>query len=609
MKYKSYIVFCISLLFLIIPINALSCNPSSISRNYVKGNAIQQEIVTCNNENNFSVNIFKSGEFFDTVLVSLSIEPLSNLTFTINFNQLNSGYYNGFMYSGDGYILPIKINISEPILDTGGIIIFPTAKVVNVQQGSEKQQNIQVIVPSSFPRIITIQSVTQNPDLDILSFGDLDLGQIHPGQTLNIPIKISAINVQTGTYSTQINILATDSNGQIQLPPVNMQIVVSVGVTPSNGTFTKPSCSLSSIVFNMNNTYTFTCTNAVENIEIAPEYNEYIEGIKADYSAGIYTYTFKAVKQGNSRFIAKFLYKNSPIFSSFENDFKVTPSGSSSVGGIYLKPEFYQKGVKKEINELMTESTVIIVVDNLTDNLVSPFKLLVDGIEYNSTTIDLKSDKYYNLRIIANGYNDLIINNLSAKQSQLSIFLNPDKNEYSQGDILNITSNIENVSILINNFIVSNPYIINQNGNLTIEVKKEGYRSANRTIYVKPNIYLSSCTPLKADWEKGNTVLCSLSEKSKWEVFFESQSIASGENERVEFKINDYGNYYINANGKQIDSANIIKINHWYNPFSWDFNYIKSNWIFFGILAIVIAGIGFVIFRNGYKEANITPYS
>lgn len=604
------LILFIFLLLSINLVNALSCSTNQIVRNIQSGTTLNPETITCSNSNNFSINIFKSGSFFTTNPSSITIPLNSSQEIIINFDLLGIGYYSGYLYSSDGLNIPIYVNITEKVIDTGGIIVFPTAKVVNVQQGAEKQQNIQVIVPSTFPRIITIQSVTQNPDLDILSFGDLDLGQIHPGQTLNLPLKISAKNVQTGTYSTQISILATDSKGQIQLPSVSMQIVVSVGINPiTNGTFTKPSCSLSATTFNTNGTYTLTCTNTVENIEIAPEYNEYLEGIKADYSAGIYTYTFKAVKQGNSRFVTKFLYKNSPIFSSFESEFKVTPSGTSSVGGIFLKPEFYQKGIKKELNDLMSENTVILAVDNMTDNLVSPFKLFVDGIEYNSTSIDLKSDKNYNIRITSSGYNDLIIGNLSIVQSQLSINIIPDKSEYSIGDVLNITSNVENVSVLVNNYITSNLYTINSDGNLTIEIKKENYRSANKTIYVRSNIFLSSCSPLKTDMEKGDTAICTLSENAKWSVLFNNKNIASGESNKLEFKINDYGNYLILANERRIDSVNIVKVSKWYNPLSWNFDYLKTNWIGFGIFFFIIAGLGFIMFRNGKKTENITPYS
>jgi hypothetical protein len=604
------LVLFILLLLSINLVSALSCNTNQIVRNIQSGTTLISETITCSNSNNFSINVFKSGSFFTTNPSSISIPSNLSQEITINFDSLGVGFYSGYLYSSDGLTIPINVNITETIIDTGGIIVFPTAKVVNIQQGNEKQQTIQVIVPSNYPRIITIQSVTQNPDLDILSFGDLDLGQIHPGQTLNLPLTISAKNVQTGTYSTQINILATDSKGQIQLPSVNLQVVVSVGINPiTNGTFTKPSCSLSNTVFSMNGTYTLTCTNAVENIEISPEYNEYIEGIKADYSAGIYTYTFKSVKQGNSRFKAKFLYKNSPIFSSFESDFKVTPSGSSGVGGVYLRTEYYQKGIKKEIDNLMSEDTVILVIDNLTGNLVSPFNMYVNGMNHSQSFIYLDSNSVYNLRITSDGYNDLIINNLSVKQSQLSITLNPDKGEYSSGDILNISSNVENVSILVNNYVVSNPYTISSNGNLTIEIKKENFRSANRTIFVRQGIYITSCSPLKAEWEKGNNVICSLSEKTKWEVLFGNQVIASGENDKLEFKINDYGQFYINSNGKQIDSVNIVKVSHWYNPFSWNFDYIKSNWMGFGLLLIIIVGGGFLFLRNGHSESSITPYS
>jgi hypothetical protein len=290
----------------------------------------------------------------------------------------------------------------------------------------------------------------------------------------------------------------------------------------------------------------------------------------------------------------------------FSQDIKISPSGYSNPGGVNLKLELFQNGIKKNINELMSLMTVLMVVDNMTGNLVNPFELYIDGIKQNSSIIDLKSDKLYNLRITANGYNDLVVNNLSVTQSKLQLNINPDKNEYSVGEIINITSQVENISITANNIQITNPYTINSVGNITIIISKSGYESTNRTILVKQGLYIGICTPIKTEWDKGDSVICPISENTEWTVNFNGVQIATGNGNKIEFKINDYGNVEIYANGKIIDSAVISKNPKWYTPWLWNKDYIKSHWIVVLILIVVIFGISYVFIKNKKSKETLS---
>lgn len=591
------LVFC-----LISTISALDCSQASIIRSIEKGETPTSQSITCTNNNNYNVSIFKSGDFFDIDPSTITIQNNSQLTFDLNFNQLDiEGDYSGFLYSSDGTTISVSVEVLETSAEAG-IIVFPTAKVINIQQGQTKNQNIQLIVPSNYPESVTVNSVSFNPDADVIRFGDLDMGVLSPGQTLNIPLIVDATNVQTGTYSTQIDILATNSSGQIQLPSVNLQIVVSVGVNPiTNSTFsTPPSCSLSSLEYNLNSTYTLTCTNTIDNIQINVGYNEYLEGTKVEYGGGTYKYYFRAKKLGSSTFIATFSYMGSSIFEAFKKEFKVTPSGSSVIGDVNLKLQFFQSGVEKTLSNLHSGETIIVPLDNKTNNIVQPFKVILDGEEQNSSKITLESNKEYNLRITSNGYNDLAIENLSVTQMPISITLNPEKSFYTVGETVNITTNIENSSILVNNYVVSSLYTFTTSGNNTIRAEKEGYETGEIVVIVEPKTILqtSSCTLETEKWKKGKEVVCGLSEEADWTVYLDGVQISNGSGKEVSFKIEDNGLLEIKSDGTGIWSQTIEGSGIW--------KWIKEHWLISG--GIVLGMFIIIYLWKINKDENIgTP--
>ena len=547
----------------------LSVNPTSLTLG--KGNS--SSLMVSYSINNIGglvgakgVTLTGSPLFLSYSGSSINYAENTTTTGTININvniplSSASGTFENYI-TIDGVILTIPMTIQETIQPSVGVIVFPTARVVNIQQGVEKNINLQIIVPQNYPRTITIQSINLNPDLDVVIFGDLDLGQISPGQTLNIPIKVKGENAQVGTYNTQITILATDSQGQVNLPASNIQVIVSSGISPSNGTLTRPSCSLSATDFSINGTYTFTCSNTVSNIDVSPQYNEYLEGINAELSSnGIYTYTFKPIKIGTSKFISTFSYKNSPMFVPYSQDIKITPSGNSPVGGITTRIEFFQNSIKKMVSDLLPTNTIIQVLDNSTGNLLTNYKLYINGVESNNT-LTLESDKTYELRVSVQSYLDSVLN-FSVVQTPITLILNPLKEFYISGDVLNITSNVEGVSYLLDNQVISNPYTLNLQGNFLLEGIKQGYVTVNKTIIVKSSVSLdwTSCSLEWKDWKKGKEITCSLIPTGtyNWEVYINNTLINSGNSSIVDFKINKYGLLEIRSEGLSLAQVTIEK--------------------------------------------------
>jgi len=302
-------------IFLMSGILAISCNPSTITKTYSLGESAQASI-HCFNDGE-AVPISYSGDSFDigeeTNFGQGTETTPSEKTIIINFlSTATLGFHAENIYFGTDYSVSVVFYVEgESQTPQGDILVFPTSKIVTVKQGSEKTQNIQITVPETYPNTVTVQSVDMNPSVDPIYFDDLNLGQLAPGNSLNIPIVFDGIEAQTGVYQTTLNVFATDSNGQVNIPSINLQLQITAGVSPDIGDIfsSKTSCSLSGTTFNLNNTATFTCSGVVQNIEVNPQYNEYLEGMSVDLSSGIYTYTFKPIKYGVTKFLTTFSYK------------------------------------------------------------------------------------------------------------------------------------------------------------------------------------------------------------------------------------------------------------------------------------------------------------
>ena len=107
-----------------------------------------------------------------------------------------------------------------------------------------KTQNIIITVPSNYPSSITIQAVNFNPGTETILFGDLNLGLVQPGQSVQIPVVFSGKNAQTGVYQTDLNILAINSSGQVNLPKISLSLQITAGITPATNEtfFQRPTC-------------------------------------------------------------------------------------------------------------------------------------------------------------------------------------------------------------------------------------------------------------------------------------------------------------------------------------------------------------------------------
>jgi len=501
--------------------------------------------------------------------LNLGISPYkSSVTLTIpEDGYQDGGSFNGvltYVSSLGTETIPISVVIGpeEEEVIQGDLIVFPTSKVVTVKQGSEKIQNILISVPSNYPRTVTIQSVDFNPGTEAILFGDLNLGQVAPGNSIQIPIVFSGIDAQTGTYQTQLSVFATDSEGQVALPTVSLTLQVTAGVTPITGdTFsTSPTCSLSATTMNLNNTYSFTCSGVVSNLQITiPSSNFYI-GKNVEISSGIYRYDFIPVDYGETQFIAEFRYNGASIFQPFSQDIRISSAGSL-VPGTSLKFVFTPKLDDATGDE---EKFLIQLADNKTGSLVSGPIVLVNAVAVNKTgdysfEFAFESNTDYEVRGKAPGYEDLV-ETINVKSQKIEIRINPGVGDSST--MFNITTSVDNatLTILDQNYI-GNYYGVLPGGAVEIKAVKEGYKIEiiNFTVDDRPRIIAFG-----SEFKKNVAQNFTLNKIGDWIIYHknslgatERTEYAKGSGDLIEFTPEKSGAYVIEVSGIHVGTYEI----------------------------------------------------
>lgn len=614
------IAFAVSLLLLIPLISAgvnvtypttslISINPSNPSQTVEFTNQNLSETV--------SVSLSLSSELQNELQLSSSTLSIDYRNSVVVFTKSNApnGSFSGtlnYQCGNQSNSIPISLFIPNPTQNTtpsdpSDIIIFPTAKTVTVQQGSEKTQNIMLTVPQSYPRTITIQSVDFNPGTETIKFGDLNLGQVAPGQSIQIPIIFSGKDAQTGTYSTGLNIFALDPiNGRINLPQVNLILQVSVGVSPvTNDTFsTPPTCSLSATTLNPNQTYSFTCSNQNSNIEINPEASEYFEGKSVDISSGIFRYTFIPLKYGETNFKASFTYKGAPVFSPFNQAVRITTAGST-IPGTNLKFHF-----TPSLDDMQgSEQVLVQVIDNKTRSLVLEPRLWINSVEINSTSDTFSylfnTDTNYELRAKASGYDDYT-ETITISPKSVTINANPSSGD--SGTLFNITTTPGNVTLKLNGNEVANPLNTKLNSGLNaFEASGKGFKTAYLNITILDYIRILSGGENFAK------------EQNKLQTFYLSQNVSSftvyyqkdvkdttretyltnyTHGNVIQFTPTKKGVYSIEADGKPLGTFQI-------NGFDWSGKFLfLPVWAWIIIVVIIVIIIILVIsFRSGKGDS------
>lgn len=580
--------------------------------NYIALNLNQSQpaskLIHCTNTLNSSVTLTKSGNYFN--IDSSSLNPNQGKDFLITFDtSAPENLYTGqITFSDSSNIINLFFNIKaiQTVQTSSCIIdIFPTSfSNIKIQQGDNKVRNIQISIPECMKNSVNIRGANLQTDEKPITLGELSLGTIQPGKSIIIPIVLDASSVSTGQYSDTLQLLIYDSNGtRINVPNVNINVMVTSGISPiSNFSFSQlPSCTLDSISLNLNGTYKLTCSINNPNFLIKPDFDKtFIKGNSVNSNSNQYIYEFNPIKVGKTTFCAEFLYQQSVIGLPFCQEIKINPTSASGSANTNLDLEFFQNSIKKDKNSLGLGKTRFLVVDSTSRNIITSYEIYLNGEKYNSSEIDLEYNKLYDLRVSSDAYNTLVTN-LSANIVQIVFSLIPEKTLYKVGEPITFNSSIENVTYLVDNVKVSNPFYPNSASSHTITAVKEGYISSNKTIDVEAITSINTCEPSQINWKKGSNVVCSLSKVSNWSVSLNSNTrkvLATGNSNELSFKIEDYGNIEIKSNDDLILSTEIKNKGF--------FELIKEHWIISSIIVLVILFF-IIIYLKSKNPSNVTP--
>jgi hypothetical protein len=335
----------------------------------------------------------------------------------------------------------------------------------------------------------------------------------------------------------------------------------------------------------INSSYTFSCSNVVSSIDVSPLYNEYIEGINSDLTPnGIYTYTFKLIKTGNTNFSASFIKGNSPVFTPFSKSIRII-SGGSVVAGTQLDISFFQEDTKKALSELVPNIlTSLLIKDVLTSSVVPSYTIYLNGkVINNSFTLD--ANKIYELIVDSPSYTSKTLN-FSLTPKYIDISLSPSSG-FIEGNSIFINSTPSNVSIFLDGNKILGNSITPSSGNHTLEFITEGY--LNNKINFTVNSY-ARISSISSEWKKGDLQNIILSKVASWEILYakdntaQSNSVSSGTGTNISYTPEKAGIYSIKLDGNQIDQRTVKGFNWsakwWFMAWYW--------WIIGGTVLFIV---------------------
>lgn len=597
---------------------AVTCSTNNIEKVINEGEIPgSSDSFSCTNNGNSSVTVYKSGSFFSVSETTPFIigQGSTRGSLSINFNEDSVGNYNGMIYFSDGSE-PININlqINEQEEEEDECKLNPTLTYF--------QQTYQQGVTADLPKI------TFNPkncdgtfsiDSAYISGGiTTSEGQkpifIKSSSSSEIVLGVNTVGLSSAPYQSTLTISAF---GHTFTDISTINIIVTGGTNPS-GDFNPnnlPTCSLTSNILNLNGTYSLVCTGITPGVSIHPKIDsDFIKGLGPgdDMTSTNFVWEFTPIKLGNTNITAEFKYLDLPVGSPFSQETKIQ-SSSGQTPGTNLMLLF-----SKEISELLPGEEVIIqLADNKSNSLVESPEIYINSVKLSPLNISDKSFPYsfelgknYEIRGKSVGYNDLLkVVNLTSQEIQITI--TPEKEEYKVGDTINITTNVDNSTLLLDNTIIESPYTITSSGVHTIEAKKQDYISSSLNITVKSLVSCQTGCDSFNDAKKGKEVLLDLTEDVVWAVEFEkaykqdgnvyyeaSVNVINGTGKRINFNVEDYGRYVIRENGNVILSKNVEQ-KLFIEPV---IEFVKEYWVWCIAGLVVFGLLAYLIFFKGKNE-------
>jgi len=564
------------------------CSIYAVQKEWKQGVTVEPISFTCTNQDpNKTVTLTSVGGAFSlNPTTPFTLQPVTPNTFVINFDSnAPVGEKSGSLIFDDGSSpILITLKVLEGLPQGCIIDIFPTSlSNIRVEQGQKKTRGVQFSVPSCYDSQANLNGAILQTDERPINLGELGLGQIQPGNSIIIPIEINAEGVNTGLYTDTLQFLVYDINGdKINVPSVSISVSVTQGISPiDESTFsTPPSCVLSATTLHLNNSYSFSCSGVVNNLDLEIKDSEYFIGKIVQVSSGIYSFEFMPTKYGEFIFEVSFKYKGAPMFPTFKQNLIVSSVGVTNPGTV-LSLLF-----TPSLDKLTGNSPAIIqVIDNSSGNLITNAILMVDAVELNKSSgnfeFTFETNKDYSFRAKANGYNDLI-QTISISTNNIEITINP-----TSGDVntyFNITSPIEGSTLKINNLTYSNPYYGTLPAGINeIELSKDGYYTSYLNVTVSD--YIRALKLGDVEFKKGVQQNFTLNKNASWVVYHQNKieselkEYASGFGDTISFTPKKAGIYNIYSDGSPVQ-------NSFYEIIGFSFN---GKWLFMPVWLWMIA--------------------
>ena len=580
-----------------------TCSLSTVSSSQIQGQSATSQSMSCTNSNNQTiVNILKNGNFYD--LSPIAIQPNTTTSILITFlsSAPNGNNLGSISFSDGSSSIPVLLTVNSTA-QTGcqinpSIVSYSQA----IQQGTKTNLPSITFNPTECTGSLSLSASSVSIQGGIItSEGQkpISIASVTP-TSVNLNIDTTGLATQQ-TYVSNLNINAF--NKQFYIP---FNIVVTSGTSPiGNATAENtPTCSLSSNILNLNTSYNLVCTNIQPDVTIIPEADtDFIVGTGLETSASQYIWKFKPVKFGTSEIRAKFFYRNAPIGIPFKQEVKISSSGQS-IPGTVLSVLF-----TPSLSEAKAGEDVIIqLIDNKSGSLITGDpEIYIDARKINISNgaynFKLLSDKTYNFRGRASGYDDLIMD-IKLQSKPLNVTITPENPDSATP--VSITSTEPNVTIYIDGSKVNTPFSSAlAEGSHEIMVIKEGFFDYTANITVNRSLSATLTTTFK----KGTPQIIYLNKNSSWMVTYQKDVadsgslVSNGTGEVVQFTPKKTGIYTVFGDN-QVAGTYEIKSNGFFK--NGDFLGLKWYWWGGGVVALLLL-ITWVRSRSSAESS--TPFA
>ncbi|MFW9952140.1 MAG: hypothetical protein ACFFKA_18620, partial [Candidatus Thorarchaeota archaeon] len=420
------------------------------------------------------------------------------------------GYYHGTLnYGSESTNVIIYI---EEIIDPDACQLNPTLVTYTqtIQQGVESELPKITFNPKNCVGDFSISSAYISGGITT-SEGQKPV-YIKSASSKDILLGINTGGLSSAPYKSTLTLSAF---GETFTDVSTINIIVTGGTNPDTNFDVNnlPVCSLTSTTLNLNSTYNMVCTNILPGVSIYPIIdNDYIKGIGPgdEMTSSNFVWKFTPIQYGNTIIEAEFRYLDLPVGEPFEQEVKISSSGSV-IPGTNLKLLF-----TPSLNLIRSgESSIIQIVDNKTGSLVTDSRLWIDAVEIESISdtfeYNFTTGEEYEIRAKAPGYDDLV-KTIEIEPNEIEIIIIPETG--STSTIFNITTNPENATLKLNGNNIDNPYFsLLSPGINTIEASMSGYLTTKKNISVSQySVIISS----PSDFKKGSNQTFLLSDNSSY---------------------------------------------------------------------------------------------